>query len=153
GKSGDSELIKRVTSADKDVRMPAKGDPLSAKEIALLRAWIDQGFAWEEGFSFKVANYVPPLKPRRPTLPLARNGRDHPIDRLVDAYFAAHKVQPPIPLDDTTFVRRVYLDLIGVLPALSEVDAFLEDGTADKRGRLVRRLLDDKRSYAEHWLT
>src|SRR5437773_9277924 len=55
GKSGDSELIKRVTSADKDVRMPAKGEPLSAKEVALLRAWIDQGFAWEEGFSFKAA--------------------------------------------------------------------------------------------------
>src|SRR5947207_6016894 len=42
GKSGDSELIKRVTSADKDVRMPAKGEPLSAKEVALLRTWIDQ---------------------------------------------------------------------------------------------------------------
>src|SRR5215510_14452297 len=45
GQSGDSELIKRVTSTDKDVRMPARGDPLSAKEVALLRAWIDQGFA------------------------------------------------------------------------------------------------------------
>jgi hypothetical protein len=153
GKSGDSELIKRITSTDKDVRMPARGEPLSAKEVTLLRAWIDQGFAWEEGFSFKVANYVPPLKPRRPTLPPARNGREHPIDRIVDTYFASHKVQPPAPLDDTAFVRRVYLDLIGVLPAPQEVDAFLEDRNADKRGRLVRRLLDDERSYAEHWLT
>ncbi|MBI1917236.1 MAG: PSD1 domain-containing protein [Planctomycetes bacterium] len=153
GKSGDSELIKRVTSADKDVRMPAKGEPLSAKEVVLLRAWIDQGFAWEDGFSFKVADYVPPLKPRRPTLPPARNGREHPIDRIIDAYFARHKVQSPAPLDDTAFVRRVYLDLIGVLPAPKEVDAFLADGSADKRGRLVRRLLDDNRSYAEHWLT
>src|SRR5437868_15075591 len=37
GKSAASELIKRVTSTDKDVRMPAKGEPLTAKEIALLR--------------------------------------------------------------------------------------------------------------------
>src|SRR6516165_9427317 len=86
GKSADSEIIKRVTSTDKDVRMPAKGEPLSAKEVALLRAWIDEGFAWEDGFSFKGSGYVPPLKPRRPTLPAARDGHDHPIDRIIDAY-------------------------------------------------------------------
>src|SRR2546425_12320537 len=61
GKSADSELIKRVTSSDKDVRMPQKGEPLTAKEVALLRAWIDEGFAWEEGFSFKTGTYVAPL--------------------------------------------------------------------------------------------
>ncbi len=133
GKSGASELVKRVTSTDKDVRMPSKGEPLSAREIALLRAWIDEGFAWEEGFSFKVADYVPPLRPRRPVLPAARNGRDHPIDRIIDAYFAQHKIQPPAPLDDGAFVRRVYLDLIGLLPAPEEVDAFLKDAAADKR--------------------
>ena len=96
GKSADSELIKRITSTDPDVRMPPKGEPLSAKEVALLKAWIDQGFAWEEGFSFKVAD----LRRRRssragPTLPPARDGRDHPIDRILDAYFAQHKVAPP----------------------------------------------------------
>jgi hypothetical protein len=153
GKSADSEIIRRVTSTDKDERMPQKGEPLSAKEVDLLRAWIDQGFAWTEGFSFKVAAYVPPLKPRRPTLPPIHDGHDHPIDRIVDAYFAQHKISPPAPLDDVTFIRRVYLDLIGLLPAPAEVDAFLKDTAADKRSRLVRRLLDDKRSYAEHWLT
>jgi hypothetical protein len=153
GKSVDSELIKRVTSTDKDKRMPAKGEPLTAKEIALLRAWIDQGFAWEDGFSFKVADYVPPLRPRRPTLPPIREGRNHPIDRIIDAYFSQHKVAWPAPLDDAAFVRRVYLDVIGLLPAPAEVDAFLKDTAADKRTRLIRRLLDDKRSYTEHWLT
>src|ERR1700731_1399589 len=43
GKSGASELIKRVTSTDKEVRMPAKGEPLTGKQIELLRAWIDEG--------------------------------------------------------------------------------------------------------------
>ena len=66
GKSAESDLIQRVISTDKDVRMPQKGEPLSAKEVELLRAWIDQGFAWEEGFSFKATTYVAPLKPRRP---------------------------------------------------------------------------------------
>jgi mono/diheme cytochrome c family protein len=153
GKSADSEIIKRVTSTDPDVRMPSKGDPLSAKEVALLRAWIDEGFAWEDGFSFRATDYVPPLRPRRPTLPAARDGHDHPIDRIIDAHLAAHKVAAPAPLDDAAFVRRIYLDLIGVLPAPEEVDAFLKDAADDKRDRLIRRLLDDKRSYAEHWLT
>jgi hypothetical protein len=153
GKGGTSELIRRVTSSDKDERMPAKGEPLSAREIELLKAWIDQGVAWEDGFSFKVAAYTAPLKPRRPTLPPAREGREHPIDRILDAYFTAHKVTPPEPLDDASFARRVYLDLIGLLPAPSELDTFLNDKAADRRAQLVRRLLDDKRAYTEHWLT
>jgi hypothetical protein len=153
GKSADSELIRRVTSTDPDERMPSKGEPLSAKEIELLRAWIDQGFPWEEGFSFKVADYVPPLKPRRPTLPPIHDGHDHPIDRILDAYYARHKVPPPAPLDDVTFARRVYLDVIGQLPAPAELEAFLADSAADRRQRLVRKLLDEKRAYAEHWLT
>src|SRR2546421_9595329 len=69
GKSADSELIRRVATKDPDERMPPKGPPLSVREIDLLRAWIDQGLAWEDGFSFKAAIYVAPLKPRRPTPP------------------------------------------------------------------------------------
>jgi uncharacterized membrane protein len=47
GKSADSEVIKRVTSKDAD-RMPRKSDPLKAEEISILRAWIDQGFKWDD---------------------------------------------------------------------------------------------------------
>src|SRR5262245_8332463 len=153
GKSAASELIKRVTSTDKEVRMPAKGEPMTAKQIKLLKAWIDEGFTWEEGFSFRSGTYVARLKPRRPALPPARDGRDHPIDRIIDAYFAQHKVERPAPLDDVAFIRRVYLDVIGLLPAPQETNAFVKDIAADKRAKLVRRLLDEKRSYAEHWLT
>ncbi len=153
GKSNESELIRRVSSRDLDERMPPKGEPLTPKQIALLRAWIDQGFVWEEGFSFRAGTYVDPLKPRRPTLPPARPGVEHPIDRILDAYFAQHKIQPPPLQDDAAFVRRVYLDLIGVLPAPSETEAFLKDHAPDKRQRLIHRLLAESRSYADHWLT
>ena len=47
GKSADSEVIKRVTSKDGD-RMPRKADPLKAEQIGILRAWIDQGFKWDD---------------------------------------------------------------------------------------------------------
>ncbi len=82
---------------------------------------------------FKPTTYVAPLKPRRPTLPAAQPGREHPIDRIVDAYFAANKVPAPQPLDDAAFARRVYLDLIGLLPRRAELEAFLADTDADKR--------------------
>ena len=147
---GKSELLKRITSNDPEYRMPPKGKPLSEKELSLLKTWIEQGVPWEPGFTFKVSAYTAPLKPRRPTLP---PGNEHPIDRILSAYYPRHKIAPPAPLDDVAFVRRIYLDLIGLLPAPSETAAFLKDTAPDKRERLIRQLLDDEpRCYADHWL-
>jgi hypothetical protein len=153
GKSAASVLMKRITSNDPEERMPPKGKPLSAKEIALVRAWIDQGLAWEAGFTFKKSTYVAPLKPRRPVLPVAKPGRDHPIDRILDAYFAANKIDFPPAADDVALIRRIYLDVIGLLPDPVEVDDFLRDNAPDKRTKLARKVLAERRPYAEHWLT
>jgi cytochrome c553 len=152
GKSAESELIKRVTSTAKETRMPPQGEPLSAKEIAVLKAWVDDGLPWEAGFTFKPVAYSAPLKLRAVKLPPARAGRDHPIDRIVDEYFAANKVTPPEPLDDTAFLRRAHLDLIGLLPAASEVEQFAVKPNAEKRAQIVQSLLNENRSYADHWL-
>ena len=147
---GKTELVKRITSDDPEVRMPPKGKPLSVQEIVLFKAWMAEGTPWEPGFTFKVTAYVAPLKPRRPTLP---PGDGHPIDRILHAYYPTHKVAPPGPLDDVAFLRRVHLDLIGLLPTPAETEAFLKDAAADKRERLIRHLLDDEpRLYADHWL-
>jgi hypothetical protein len=153
GMSAASELLKRVTSNDPADRMPPRGKPLAPAEVALLKAWIDQGLAWDVGFTFKAHSYISPLRPRRPVLPPARPGLEHPIDRILDVYFARYKVAPPAPLDDAAFLRRVYLDLIGLLPTPAEVEDFHRDPAPDRRRRLVRRLLDEPRPYAEHWLT
>jgi Protein of unknown function (DUF1549)/Protein of unknown function (DUF1553)/Planctomycete cytochrome C len=152
GKSAESELFRRITSTDAAERMPSKGPPLSAKEIASIRAWIDQGVAWEAGFSFKASAYVAPLKPRRPDVPAASPGLEHPIDRILQPYFARHNVRLQ-PLDDVALVRRLYLDLIGLLPTPADVEAFTQDAAPDKRSRLVERLLDERRAYADHWLS
>jgi hypothetical protein len=153
GKSGESELVKRITSDDPDARMPPKGNRLSARDVELFRAWIDQGLPWQEGFTFTTPAYVAPVKPRRPTLPPAHDGHTHPIDRILDAYYAQHHVTPPPLLDDDAFLRRVHLDVIGLPPTPAEFDVFLHDSSPDKRTRAIRRVLDDKRAYADHWLT
>lgn len=153
GRGGESEIIKRTTSDDKDYRMPPKGPALTAKEVETLRAWIDQGMKWEDGFSFRKSAYAAPLKPRRPQLPPAVDGRDHPIDRIADAYRAKHNVPRREPADDVAFLRRAHLDLIGQLPAPAEAEAFLNNRDAGKRSALVARLLGEKRAYADHWLS
>jgi hypothetical protein len=147
------KLIARVTSTDAEERMPPKGAALTAKDVATLKAWIDQGVPWQDGFSFAKSAYVAPLKPRRPELPQVHDGMTNPIDRVLDAYFREHKVAWPKLLDDAAFARRLYLDVVGLLPTAEQLDTFLTDTAPDKRQRLIKQLLADRRGYAEHWLT
>ena len=87
--AADSELIRRVTSDDPDVRMPPKGPALTVAEVDILRRWIDEGAAWEPGFTFKKSAYEAPLAPRRPDLPpAAAAGVTNPIDRIVSSLLA-----------------------------------------------------------------
>ncbi|MEZ0276300.1 MAG: DUF1549 domain-containing protein, partial [Roseimicrobium sp.] len=79
--------------------------------------------------------------------------RTNPIDRVLDKYLVDHKVSRTKPLDDAAFIRRLSLDLVGVLPTMQEVEAFLNDKSADKRTRLIQRTLERNADYAEHWLT
>jgi mono/diheme cytochrome c family protein len=147
------KIIDRVTSTDADERMPPKGPPLTAKEVATLKAWIEQGTPWQPGFSFAKSVYVAPLNPRRPEIPPAHDGLTNPLDRILDVYFRQHKVAWPKPLDDAAFARRLYLDVIGLPPTPEQLDSFLNDSAPDKRQRLIQKLLADRRGYAEHWLT
>lgn len=153
GKSHDSALIERLTSDDPDVRMPAEAEPLSEDEIAVIARWIDAGLPWEEGFTFKQQAYVAPLKPRCPEVPPVGPSGEHPIDRFLDVYFAERQVAPSVGIDDAAFMRRVSLDLVGLLPKPDAVAAFVHDADPQKRDQLVRELLDDREAYAQHWLT
>jgi len=150
GKSEDSYLIELVSGLDPDNVMPKKGKKLTSAEVGLLRAWIDQGLAWEEGVSF--AKSAPRnFTPRRPQLPA--NGVANPIDRILKSYFETNKVITLKPVPARLFARRVYLDLIGLLPSPEELERFVADKASNKREQLVKRLLADNQRYAEHWLS
>lgn len=153
GKSAASDMIKRMLSKDDLERMPPEGPRVPAEKIATLRRWIDEGLVWEEGFTFGQRVYEPPLKPRRPVLPAAIDGRENPIDRIIDAYLKERKLPRPVEIGDEAFIRRAYMDIIGLLPTPDELAAFKMDTTGDKRAGLVINLLNRKIDYAEHWLT
>ena len=90
GKSGESELIQRVTSNDPDEVMPPpkSGKKLTARQIELLKKWIDQGAHWSKHWAFEPV--------RRPAAPPVRD-RDwirNPIDRFVLARLETEGLAP-----------------------------------------------------------
>lgn len=152
GKSADSYLIELVSGLNADSIMPEKGTKLTAQQVGLLRAWIDQGMTWDSDISFAKQ---PPLnlEPRHVELPASEASRRHPIDRLLASKLQQAGIPADRRVDDRTFARRVYLDVIGLLPNPEALTAFVADSTVDKRERLVERLLADNQNYATHWFT
>ncbi|MCH7686087.1 MAG: DUF1553 domain-containing protein [Planctomycetes bacterium] len=72
------------------------------------------------------------------------------IDRHLVAQWKRLGIEPSPPVDDSTFIRRVTLDICGTLPAADEVTAYVADKRADKRTRLIDRLLD-RPEYASYF--
>ncbi|HUY31515.1 MAG TPA: DUF1549 and DUF1553 domain-containing protein [Pirellulales bacterium] len=72
------------------------------------------------------------------------------IDRDLAGRWDAEGIVPARPADDAEFLRRVSLDIVGKIPSVSEVRAFLDDRGPEKRRRLVERLLD-RGAYATHF--
>ena len=79
----------------------------------------------------------------------ARTAMVRKIDERINERLAAAKIEPAPLADDAEFLRRVYLDLTGVVPRVSEVREFLADKRADKRARLIDKLLDSP-AHATH---
>ncbi|MES2695501.1 MAG: DUF1549 domain-containing protein [Verrucomicrobiota bacterium] len=152
GKSAEALVVEMISGLNPDNIMPQKGKKLSREQVALFRAWIDQGMKWPDSVNFhkhEPAN----LRPREIAALPAKAGFANPVDQLVDGYFAKQKISWPTPVDDRTYARRVYLDTVGLLPPPDELEAFIADRALDKRAKLVNRLLGDNQRYAEHWLT
>jgi len=152
GHAEESPLIESVTEDDPDLRMPQEAPPLSKEQIRVLRDWIDAGLPWEKGFVFGRPHRKASVEPRRPELPEVP-GTNHPIDRLLHDDLGRSGDRPAPIVSDPIFARRVYLDLVGLLPTPEQLATFTGDSSPDKRAGLVASLLADRRAYAEHWLT
>lgn len=74
------------------------------------------------------------------------------IDRLFVASWQDEDVTPAADASDSEFLRRLYLDLAGRIPAVSELREFLADDSADKRSQVVNALLD-KPASVRHFTT
>jgi mono/diheme cytochrome c family protein len=144
GKSGESELIKRITSTDESVQMPPEGKRLTEAEVALIRQWIDQGAEWSKHWSFR------PLK--RPAVPEVKNQAwaRGDIDRFILEGLENAGLNPSPQADKIALVRRAYYNLTGLPPTPAEVEAFVNDNSTDAWEKLIDKLLASER-YGEHW--
>ena len=151
GKSAESQLILRVAGlAKEDEIMPPEGDRLTAKQIGLLRAWIDAGAVWPEDAAAQAHwAYAKPVRPDPPKTKSPRWVRN-PIDAFVLARLQKEKLKPSPKADRATLIRRLSLDLIGLPPTLAEVDAFVADKSRDAYEQVVDRLLASPH-YGEKW--
>ncbi|MCE9526250.1 MAG: DUF1549 domain-containing protein, partial [Planctomycetales bacterium] len=151
GKPAASELVRRITDANADERMPPadSGKKLTAEQIELLRRWVEQGAKWQAHWSF-----IPPKRPSMPEVSDSawpRSGLDHFILNRLDREGLKNSPEAP----KTTLLRRVTLDLTGLPPTPAEVGAFLADESPDAYERVVDRLLASPRygeRMAVRWL-
>lgn len=146
----ESSLIARITSLDPDEVMPPPStkNPLTAAQQATLRRWIAQGAEYRPHWAF-----VPPRQPPVPVIQgdqLTRSAPANPIDHFVRARLAVAGLGPTPEADRSTLVRRLYLDLVGLLPTPEEADAFMGDSDPMAYEHLVDRLLASQH-YGERW--
>ena len=139
GRSGESELIRRVGSAEESEIMPPRrsGKKLSAAQIKILTNWVNQGATWSRHWAF--------VKPVRPEIPSCRSEVSSPIDAFVRARLERAGIAPAPTAPRETLIRRLSLDLTGLPPSPGEVDSFLNDSSPDAYAKLVDRLLASPR--------
>jgi hypothetical protein len=180
GHSGQSPLIRLVAGLVEDVPMPPKkeGVKLTARQIGLLRAWIDAGAKYPAGVTLVNTNtsadtaeadriaeavlergrnhwaFRAPVRPSPPPVTQAGWAKT-PIDAFVLARLEQEGLTPAPEADKATLLRRVSLDLTGLPPTLAELDAFLADRSPDAYAKQVERLLASPHygeRWARHWL-
>ena len=152
GKPDESELYLRVSSKDSSYLMPSPEGHLgvlSEYEIALVKKWIQQGAKYETHWAF--------IPPRKQTLPVvdnkdrAKNELDYFILRKLDE----KRLTPNEEADQERLLKRVSLDITGLLPSLEMMDKLQNDNSATRYEKIVDELLSTPQygeKMAAHWL-
>jgi hypothetical protein len=151
-KPGQSELLKRINSADLTYMMPppdAHLGLLSESEKELFEKWIEQGAKYEKHWAF-----VAPVKSNLPSI------RDKAWPKNEIDYFILNKLEqqgltPNEEADKERLLKRVSLDITGLPPTIEMMDDFLNDNSEGAYEKVVDKLLE-RQEYGEkmavHWL-
>ncbi|HEV8293105.1 MAG TPA: PSD1 and planctomycete cytochrome C domain-containing protein, partial [Tepidisphaeraceae bacterium] len=160
GHGDQSELLRRITSKDEDERMPQDREPLTGEQIAVIRAWIEQGANWPDEASAadaKIEKHWALVPPKRVDPPSVAN-RDwvrNDVDRFILARLEKEHITASPEATKVQLLRRVSLDLIGLPPTPAELESFINDPSPDAFEKQVERLLASPHygeRWARHWL-
>ncbi|MCM4150907.1 DUF1553 domain-containing protein [Arenibacter sp. N53] len=151
GNIGKSEAFSRITSTDIEQKMPPpeSGLALSELEVAMIAKWIEQGAEYKPHWSF--------IPPKASQLPKVRktNWVQNPIDNFVLQKLESFGLEPNFAASKETLLRRVTLDLTGLPPTISEIDAFITDKSPNAFEKVVDRLLNSPHygeRMAQDWM-
>jgi cytochrome c553 len=181
GKPDESPLIEAVRYDHDDLQMPPK-QKLPQGAISDLEKWVEMGAPWGPSGpagttgaavggaaalarpASQAANYEKlrrehwawqPVKPAQPPSVKDAAWPKDDVDRFVLAKLEAAGLEPVGRADRATLIRRVTFDLIGLPPTPREVDAFVNDPTANAFEKVVDRLLASQQfgeRWGRHWL-
>lgn len=145
GDSGDSELVRRLETMDDDLVMPPPhSGKLDQQEKDMLKKWIDQGAEYQKHWAFEAV-----VKPAPP--PIADDSWcRNPIDQFILKQLQDRGLQSSKQADRSVLIKRLYIDLIGLLPTPAQVDAFLGDDSPNAYESVVDELLRSEH-YGERW--
>jgi hypothetical protein len=152
GKPEESELFRRISSKDPGYQMPTPDSHLgllSEEEINLVRRWIKQGAKYEKHWAF-----VSPIKSSLPEVGMEEWPKNQ-IDRFVLAKMEQKGLTPNETATKEQLLKRLSLDLTGLVPSLDMMDRFMADKSENAYEKMVDELLK-KPAYGEkmavHWL-
>ena len=144
-----SALVSRINATDPDDIMPppGKAPPLTEQEKRLLSEWIREGAVWPKHWAY--------TRLERPAPPPVKNETwiANPIDHFVLARLEDSSVTPSPPADNNTLIRRLFCDLIGLVPTAEQLDHYNELLKARHETGLDQ-LIDDllaSRHFGERW--
>lgn len=154
GDAEHSEFIRRLTAEDPEERMPYDAPPLSKREIALLKRWVNEGAKWSKHWAYTLPESVEVPRRRFALAALFSFGRTSELYSDIDYFIRAKQREQGLSFspeaDRATLFRRVSLDLIGLPPTPEQVRAFQQDTRRDAYERLVDSLLASPR-FGERW--
>lgn len=147
GDPDHSPLVRRIESTKEKEMMPPPEahKTLKPEQKALLRRWVAEGAEYQEHWAF-----IAPRRPAVPTAPAQSAGWPRTaVDRFILDRLAREGLAVSPEADRAALLRRVTLDLTGLPPSPSEIDAFLADQAPGAYERVVDRLLASPR-FGEH---
>ncbi len=153
-----SELIRRIKlPRGHEELMPQEAEPLSGPHKNWLLEWVKTGAKWPDGVVLKARKKEVPgladLKLIPAKAPVSLRDAATAADRiLASENLAVQGAKPRLApiIDDTAFLRRVSVDLIGRIPTMEEITEYEKDSPVTRREKLVDQLLAHPR-FSERW--
>lgn len=140
----ESEILKRISSKNSIYKMPPPESnlDLSDREKKILKKWVLQGGKWDKHWAY--------IKPELPIVPEVKNinWTTNEIDYFILRKLESKGMSPSKIEEKEILLRRVYFDIIGLPPSVSDIDNFISDKSPNAYEKIIDKLLESE-AYGE----